>query len=124
MADQQTDRPPVWTGHLSLGSADPIAAARFYEQLGMRAVQLDEAFSVLEMRGGTHLAIHRDPDPAPGPTPWDLMVDDLDVTRDQWDGNGIPVSTISPGRPHRAFEVTDPDGHVVIVRDSHVVGPV
>jgi hypothetical protein len=26
--------------------------------------------------------------------------------------------------PHRIFEVTDPDGHVVVVRDTHVVGHV
>jgi hypothetical protein len=26
--------------------------------------------------------------------------------------------------PHRISEVTDPDGHVVVVRDTHVAGPV
>jgi catechol 2,3-dioxygenase-like lactoylglutathione lyase family enzyme len=124
MADQHSDRPPVWTGHLSLRSANPIIAAHFYEKLGMRPVQVDDKFSVLEMRGGTHLAIRLDPRRAADPAPWDLMVDDLDATHAQWDLDGIPVSAISPGPPHRSFEVTDPDGHLVIVRDSHVIGPV
>src|SRR5262249_29903599 len=54
-------RPPVWTGHVILGSSDTVAAARFYEQIGMRPVQVAEHFSVLEMRGGTHLAIRYAP---------------------------------------------------------------
>jgi Glyoxalase/Bleomycin resistance protein/Dioxygenase superfamily len=124
MADQHSDRPPVWTGHLLLSSSDPINAARFYEKLGMRPVQLDDTFCVLELRGGTHLAIRLDRERAADPAPWDLMVDDLDATHDQWDSVGIPVSAISPGPPHRSFEVTDPDGHGVTVRDSHVIGPV
>jgi Glyoxalase/Bleomycin resistance protein/Dioxygenase superfamily len=104
---------------------DAIAAARFYEHIGMRPVQVDERFAVLEMRGGTHLAIRHDPEHvAPGPASWDLMVDDLDAVHDAWQARGLSVSPINDGPPHRAFEVTDPDGHVVAVRDSHVIGPV
>jgi glyoxalase/bleomycin resistance protein/dioxygenase superfamily protein len=125
MAEAPDSRPPVWTGHVVLHSADPIAAAHFYEQIGMRPVQLDEQFSVLEMRGGTHLAIRHDPEhAAPGPAVWDLMVDDLDAIHDKWQAHGFPVSPIKDGPPHRCFELTDPDGHVLTVRDSHVIGPV
>jgi hypothetical protein len=125
MAEPADLRPPVWTGHVILGSRDTIAAARFYEQLGMRPVQVAEHFSVLEMRGGTHLAIRYDPEHAvPGPTAWDLMVDDLDAIHDKWQAQGLPVGAITDGPPHRFFEVTDPDGHVLAVRDSHVIGPV
>jgi catechol 2,3-dioxygenase-like lactoylglutathione lyase family enzyme len=118
-------RPPVWTGHVSLRSGDTVAAARFYEQIGMRPVQVAAHFSVLEMRGGTHLAIRHDPEHvAPGPAQWDLMVDDLDAIHDKWQAQGLPVSPIKDGPPHRSFEVTDPDGHILIVRDTHVIGPV
>ena len=115
----------MWTGHVLLQSGDPMTAARFYEQIGMRPVEVGEHFAVLEMRGGTHLGIRYDPDEiVPGPVGWDLMVEDIDATRAQWQGDGIPVTVIVEGPPHRSFEVTDPDGHVLVVRDSHVVGPV
>jgi predicted enzyme related to lactoylglutathione lyase len=52
------------------------------------------------------------------------MVDDIDVTHDKWQAEGLPVAEVVMESPHRIFEVTDPDGHVVTVRDSHVVGPV
>jgi catechol 2,3-dioxygenase-like lactoylglutathione lyase family enzyme len=61
MADAPDSRPPVWIGHVMLRSTDAIAAAHFYERIGMRPIQLDEKFSVLEMRGGTHLALRHDP---------------------------------------------------------------
>jgi catechol 2,3-dioxygenase-like lactoylglutathione lyase family enzyme len=124
--DEATDsRPPVWTGHVSLRSRDTVAAAHFYERIGMRPVQVDEHFSVLEMRGGTHLAIRHDPEHlAAGPAPWDLMVDDLTASHRQWASQGLAVSPISDAPPHRSFELTDLDGHVLIVRDSHVIGPV
>jgi catechol 2,3-dioxygenase-like lactoylglutathione lyase family enzyme len=118
-------RPPVWTGHLALRSADPVGAARFYEQIGMRHVLVREDFAVLEMRGGTHLAIRRDPEQiAPGPTGWDLMVEDIDATHDKCQADGILVTDITEEPPHRSFEVTDADGHLLLARDSHVVGPV
>jgi catechol 2,3-dioxygenase-like lactoylglutathione lyase family enzyme len=118
-------RPPVWTGHVGLRTRDTVVAARFYERIGMRPVEVGEDFAVLEMRGGTHLAIRYDPEhTGPGPVSWDLMVEDLDVAHDQWQAEGLPVTVIVDGPPHRSFEVTDPDGHVLIVRDSHVVGPV
>jgi hypothetical protein len=102
-----------------------VTAARFYEQIGMRPVQVEAHFSVLEMRGGTHLGIRRDAEyVGSGPVGWDLMVDDIDVSHARWQADGLPVTSIVDGPPHRSFEVTDPDGHVLVVRDSHVVGPV
>src|SRR5215470_12075047 len=125
MSEAPDARPSVWTGHVTLSGSAPMVAARFYEQIGMRPVQVAEHFSVLEMRGGTHLAIRRDPDNvAPARAPWDLMVEDLDATHARWQAEGLSVTPIGEGPPHRSFEVTDPDGHVVIVRDSHIVGPV
>ena len=118
-------RPLVWTGHVFLHTADLEASARFYEQIGMRSIAVMEQFAALEIRGGTHLAIRYDPDQvAPGPVGWDLMVDDIDLIHEKWQAEGLTVSGILMESPHRVFELTDPDGHVVVVRDSHVVGPV
>jgi catechol 2,3-dioxygenase-like lactoylglutathione lyase family enzyme len=125
MADITDSRPPVWTGHVSLNTTDVGSSVRFYEQLGMRRVAVFEQFAALEMRGGTHLAIRQDPGPAvPGPVGWDLMVDDIDATHARWQAEAVPVSEIVMEAPHRCFNVTDPDGHIVTVRDTHVVGPV
>jgi catechol 2,3-dioxygenase-like lactoylglutathione lyase family enzyme len=125
MADGRELRPPVWTGHIALRTRDTATAARFYARIGMRPVEVGEHFAVLEMRGGTHLAIRHDPEHvAPGSVGWDLMVEDLDAIHDHWQAEGLLVTVIADGPPHRSFEVTDPDGHVLVVRDSHVVGPV
>jgi len=127
MAEAAEDRPPLWTGHVILSSADVGAAARFYEQIGMRLVTVNEGFAALEMRGGTHLAIRYDPEQvAPEAVTWDLMVDDIDSTHARWQTQGLAVTAIvsEDHAPHRRFDVTDPDGHVLVVRDTHVVGPV
>jgi predicted enzyme related to lactoylglutathione lyase len=79
------------------------------------------------MRGGTHLVIHDDPERVvPEAVTWDLMVDDIDTTHDKWQAEGLVVTDVvkEEESPHRRFEVTDPDGHVLVVRDTHVVGPV
>jgi hypothetical protein len=52
------------------------------------------------------------------------MVEDLDSIHAKWQAEGLPVTPISEGPPHRSSEVSDPDGHVLIVRDSHVIGAV
>jgi hypothetical protein len=50
------------------------------------------------------------------------MVDDIDSSHAQWQAEGLPVTAIADGPPHRSLEVTDPDGHVLVVRDSRVMG--
>ena len=125
MARTPDARPLLWTGHVFLHTADLAAAARFYEQIGMRVVAVMEHLAALEMRGGTHLLLRPEPEQVvPGPVDWDLMVDDLDLTHDKWQAEGIAVTEIVMESPHRRFDVTDPDGHVIVVRDTHVVGPV
>jgi hypothetical protein len=53
-----------------------------------------------------------------------VLVGDIDATHDHWQALGHPVTTVVDGPPHRSFELTDPDGRVVVVRDSHAIGPV
>ncbi len=52
------------------------------------------------------------------------MVEDVDAIHDQWEADGLPVAVIVAGPPHRSFDVTDPDGYVLVGRDSPVVGTV
>lgn len=90
----------------------------------MREVGRDEHVVILELRGGTHMVITRGDVTAPGPAPFDLMVDDLNATHAQWASLGLAPSAIEHGNIHDAFTVTDPDGYVVTVNSSHVMGPV
>jgi catechol 2,3-dioxygenase-like lactoylglutathione lyase family enzyme len=126
MSSTPDPRPPIWTGHLVLYGRDPHRSGAFYEKLGFRPVAVMDPFAVMELRGGTHLVIRLDPEAEGKPAPFDLMVEDLDATRDSWQSMGITVSEIDKDERaiHRLFTVTDPDGHTIVVNDSHVVGPV
>ena len=103
--------------------SDVARSADFWASLGMREVERNPHVAVLELRGGTHLVLVPGT-PDTGDAPFDLMVDDLDATHTAWSELGVDVSEISRGRIHNAFTATDPDGYVVTVNSSHVVGPV
>jgi catechol 2,3-dioxygenase-like lactoylglutathione lyase family enzyme len=120
-ADQ---RPPVWTGHLVLTGRDPHRSRDFYAGLGLRHVATMDAFTIFELRGGTHLVVRRDGDAAGGPAPFDFMVEDLDATRERWGTLGVPMGDVERDDLgiHRTFTITDPDGNVITVNDSHVEG--
>jgi catechol 2,3-dioxygenase-like lactoylglutathione lyase family enzyme len=120
------ERPPVWVGHLVLGVSDLDRSVAFWTALGMREVERNPHVAVLELRGGTHLVLlPGDVSPARGEeVPFDLMVDDLDATHAAWDDDGMQPSMIERGRIHNTFSVADPDGRVLTVNSSHVVGAV
>jgi len=117
------ERPPVWIGHAVLTVSDLGRSAQWWNGIGMREVERNEHVVVLELRGGTHMVLVPGT-PATGEAPFDLMVDDLDATHAAWTDLGVDVSDISRGRIHNSFTATDPDGYVVTVNSSHVVGPV
>jgi catechol 2,3-dioxygenase-like lactoylglutathione lyase family enzyme len=120
------ERPAVWVGHVSLGVSDLDRAVGFWTGLGMREIERNPHVAVLELRGGTHLVLLPGAvSPARGAdVPFDLMVDDLDATHAAWDDEGMQPTTIERGRIHNSFSVADPDGRVLTVSSSHVVGPV
>ena len=89
----------------------------------MREVERNEEVAIFELRGGTHLVLVPG-EPKAGGAPFDLMVEDLDATHGDWSARGIEVGAIKEGRNHNSFEATDPDGYVVTVYTSHVVGTV
>ena len=119
------DRPRVWTGHLGpVPVPDLDAGVDFYLALGCRSVHRQENMAIFELRGGTHLIVDVG-DPQPGqPSPFDLMVDDLDAAHADYAAAGIEPTEIVDGQIHRTFTVDDPGGRVIRVYDSHVVGNV
>jgi catechol 2,3-dioxygenase-like lactoylglutathione lyase family enzyme len=118
------ERPPVWIGHAALGVRDVDAAAEFWIKLGLREVHHDKTVAIMELRGGTHLVLFPNDGDADGDAPFDLMVEDLEATHARWNELGLDVSPIERGSIHAAFVLQDPDGHRVVVNDSHVVGEV
>ena len=52
MAD---NKPEVAIGHLVMHVADAVKSAEFYEKLGLRIVEKEPRFSLVELRGGTHI---------------------------------------------------------------------
>jgi catechol 2,3-dioxygenase-like lactoylglutathione lyase family enzyme len=122
------DRPALWVGHVVLATHDVIRSFTFYRDLGLRQVyepRAADGIAQLEMRGGTHLALVLDPDAHTDGlgAPFDLMVDDLDTLHNTMASNGIEVTPIARA-DHASFTFRDPDGWVVTVNDSHVVGRV
>jgi catechol 2,3-dioxygenase-like lactoylglutathione lyase family enzyme len=117
-------RPPVWIGHVLLTVSDVNRSADFWRDLGMREVERNPHVVVLELRGGTHLVLVPGTPPDDAHAPFDLMVDDLDAAHADWQARGLEPSPIERGRIHRAFTVRDPDGYVLTINSSHVVGEV
>ena len=83
--------------------------------------------AIFELRGGTHLLIFPEAHAhaANVSAPFDLMVDDIDAMRSECEARGLAPAQIAaaPG-DHRAFSLTDPDGYVLTVYSTHVVGAV
>ena len=105
------ERPALWVGHVVLATHDVIRSFAFYRDL--------------ELRGGTHLVLVLDADARTEGRggPFDFMADDLDALHDSLESNGVEVSAIAR-EGHASFTFKDPDGWVVTVNDSHVVGVV
>lgn len=116
----------MWIGHAVHRVSDLERSADFWREIGLREVGRDSNVVVLELRGGTHLVLlpGTPPEDVDADAPFDLMVDDLDTTHEQWRARGLEPSPIERGRTHSAFSVRDPDGYKVTVNNSHVVGPV
>lgn len=122
------ERPPLWVGHVVLATHDLARSSEFYRALGLRQLRApgaDDLLAELEMRGGTHLVLVHDPSTRTDGrgAPFDLMADDLDALHETMTQRGIDPSSIARGG-HDSFTFRDPDGYVVTVNSSHVVGEV
>ncbi len=117
-------KPDIWIGHVAIYADDMQASYEFYLGLGLRAVVLNEGIGVLELAGGTHLVLAprgRDMGFTISPTV-DVMVDDVDATREAWIDHD--PSEIRRGGVHRTFRFRDPAGNEIAVHDTHVTGVV
>ncbi|MCH7747871.1 MAG: VOC family protein [Acidobacteria bacterium] len=114
-------RPRFAICHLGLAAADVGLLGRFYESIGMRSIVQMDRMAILELRGGTHLVISNGD---PGTTTLDLMVDDLEDTRQLLEQVGAEPGSITRGNPHNSFTASDPEGNRLLVESSHTSGPV
>ena len=114
------ERPAVWVGHVAIHSDDVPASCRFMRDAGMRPIFEEADFALLELRGGTHLAITTDLDSALLRGGFDLMVEDLDATRERLAGLGYAPGEIERGEIHDSFEVREPGGNLILFNSSHV----
>ncbi len=112
-------RPVFAIGHIPLPADDVGRLADFYASIGMRRVARLPGVAILELRGGTHLAISSGD---PGRTTLDLMVDDVDATREHLELLGAEPGPIRRQFPHRVFTARDPEGNTLLVHSSHVSG--
>jgi hypothetical protein len=114
-------RPPVAIGHVMFESRDVVAAAEWFEAIGLRPIAGDADFAVLELRGGTHLVVTQAARrPKRGAeAPFDLMVDDVDATRRAFAAKGLGPSRIHRGSIHDSFALAGPDGARFTVLSSH-----
>jgi hypothetical protein len=95
----------------------------FFGALGLRVLERDPGFGVLELRGGTHLLVFPGEASAAGtPAPFDLMVDDVDAAHARFAAAGLAPSAIESANFHRSFTLAVPSGHSVLVRSSHASG--
>jgi catechol 2,3-dioxygenase-like lactoylglutathione lyase family enzyme len=116
------ERPPVWIGHIFLAAIDVEKSAAFMRKLGMRDIFQSESIVVLELRGGTHLLLEPTDDSVTSGTkaPFDLMVDDIDASHEEFEDLGLSPSTIEEDRFHRWFTILDPSGYEITVNSCHV----
>ncbi len=114
-------RPRLAVGHVRLEVEDVDQAYAFFVRHGMRDIFKGEAFGVLELRGGTHLVLSRPGAPIePGrDAPFDLMVDDIDVAREEFANSGVTATEIQRGRIHDTFHIEGPGGYRFAVTSSH-----
>ncbi len=114
-------RPRFSICHVTLTAEDPDRLGDFYASTGMRLVATMGRMAILELRGGTHLVVHRG---QPGVARLDLMVDDIAETHTLFDELGANPTPIIPGRPHDTFTAMDPEGNHLLIESSHVTGAV
>src|SRR4051812_8044359 len=123
MSDQD-HRPSLGVAHVVLETDRLTESARFMTTIGMRSIFEGPEVCVYEMRGGTHLILMLKTAIVPGNAPFDLMVDDLHATHQQFALLGLAPSPIEsrPAIGHEVFTVREPAGHVITFFSSHVSG--
>jgi len=117
-------RPPLAVAHIVLETDRMEESGHFMRSIGMRPISEGPRVSVYELRGGTHLILMLKDKIAVGDAPFDLMVDDLHATHQQFASLGLAPSPIEARAAidHEVFTVREPAGHVITFFSSHVSG--
>ena len=117
-------RPPLAVAHIVLETDRMEESGHFMRSIGMRPISEGPRVSVYELRGGTHLILMLKDKIAVGDAPFDLMVDDLHATHQQFGSLGLAPSPIEARAAidHEVFTVREPAGHVITFFSSHVSG--
>ena len=113
-------RPPVWVGHVAMHTPCLVESNEFMQLIGMRPIASGDEFAVLEMRGGTHLVLTTDAESKLIKAGFDLMVEDLDATHEQFTQFGLEPGEIERGEIHDSFEMCEPGGTMITFNSSHV----
>ena len=115
------ERPPVAIGHVSLPVSDVGLSTKYFVKLGLRSIHESKKFTVLELRGGTHLILSpADEKIIPGAkAPFDLMVDNVEVARRNYEEKGMEPSGIENGKIHSWFTLIDPSGYEITITSTH-----
>ena len=124
MSQTVDQRPPVAVGHVRLSATDVAAAERWLQSVGLRPIFAGDGLAVLELRGGTHVVVRKaeQPPTTGSAAPFDLMVDDIEAARRDYEAKGLGPSDISRGRIHDSFHLAGPDEHDFTVVSSHARG--
>jgi hypothetical protein len=119
-------RPPVWVGHVVLETNRLDESAQFMRTIGMRPVYQGSEVAIFELRGGTHLILLPKNEVVLGDAPFDLMVEDLRATHQQFTALGLAPTPIEamPSIDHELFRVREPAGHLITFYSNHASGPV
>jgi predicted lactoylglutathione lyase len=113
-------KPAVWVGHISLETDQLEASTEFTKKIGIRFLGQQGRYAVMELRGGTHLILIGKDKITPQPAPFDLMVDDLEASHQQFTHLGLQPSPIEKGRIHSSFTIKEPAGNTIKINSSHV----
>lgn len=119
----QPDFASVAIGHLKLIVSDIYSSADFFVKLGLRYIKQIENTVVLELRGGTHLILVETKQyliAAGSNAPFDLMVDDIITTRNDFILLGLSPSEITQKQDHQSFVINSPDGYLITFVSSHI----
>ena len=121
---EPNQRPAVGVAHVVLHTDRMEESARFMGTIGMRPIFDGPQVSVYEMRGGTHLILMLKDKVVEGDASFDLMVDDLHATHQQFASLGLAPSPIEarPAIDHEIFTVREPAGNVITFFSSHASG--
>jgi len=121
---EKDPRPPLWVGHVVLESDRLEETAQFMRAIGMRPVFQDRGVAIFELRGGTHLIVVAKEGAVVGEASFDLMVEDLQATHQQFIALGLaptPIEAVASIN-HERFQVREPAGHVITFYSNHVSG--